>query len=61
MTGTRRGQVLQLMIGAVLIGLFAYYTLGDIFGWWIFGLYLASIPVGLALRRILKKRYPETF
>jgi hypothetical protein len=57
---TESGQLLQLILGTIVFGFVALYlSLTEEFGWWAFGLYLGSIPVGLALRRVLKKRYPD--
>lgn len=56
------GQLLVLITGGVMFGFLALYlVLDDEAGWWLFGLSLLSIPVGLALRRVLKQRYPDAF
>lgn len=59
---TEAGQLLVLITGGVIFGFLALYlVLNDEAGWWLFGLSLLSIPVGLALRRVLKQRYPDAF
>lgn len=59
---TESGQLLQLIFGAIVFGFVALYlSLTEDWGWWVFGLYLVSIPVGLVSRRAMKKRYPDAF
>ncbi len=59
---TESGQLLQLITGAIAFGFLALYlVLAEEAGWWLFGMYLISIPVGLALRRVMKQRYPDAF
>lgn len=59
---TEARQLLVLISGGIVLGFLALYlVLADKVGWWFFGLYLLSIPVGLALRRVLKQRYPDAF
>lgn len=56
---TEGGQLLMMITGGIAFGFLALYlSLSEAAGWWVFGLYLVSIPVGLVLRRIMKKRYP---
>lgn len=57
---TEGGQHLVTITGAIAFGFLALYlVLAEQAGWWLFGLYLVSIPVGLALRRVMKQRYPD--
>lgn len=59
---TEGGQLLVMITGAIAFGFLALYlVLAEQAGWWLFGLYVISIPVGIALRRGLKKRYPGAF
>lgn len=59
---TEGGQRLVQIAGGIVFGFLALYlVLADEAGWWLFGLYLLSIPVGLGLQRVLKKRYPDAF
>lgn len=59
---TNGGQLLVLITGGIGFGFLALYlVLADEGGWWLFGLYLLSIPVGLGLRRVLQSRYPDAF
>lgn len=56
------GQLLVMITGAIVFGfLTLYLVLADRAGWWLFGLYVLSIPVGLVLRRVVKQRYPDRF
>lgn len=61
-TRTEDGQLLQLIIGGIIFGFLALFLVlaGEV-GWWFFGLYLVSIPVGLAIRKVMKQRYPGAF
>ena len=57
---TEGGQLLVTITGAIAFGFLALYlVLAEEAGWWLFGLYLVSIPV--ALRRVMKQRYPDAF
>lgn len=57
---TEGGQLLVMITGGIAFGFLALYlSLSEAAGWWVFGLYLVSIPVGLVLRRITKKRSPS--
>lgn len=59
---TEAGQLLVTITGAIAFGFLALYlVLSGVAGWWLFGLYLVSIPVGLALQRVMKQRYPAAF
>lgn len=56
------GQLLVTVTGVVAFGVLALYlVLADHAGWWLVGLYLVSVPVGVALRRVARRRYPGAF
>lgn len=59
---TEGGRLLVTITGVLAFGFLALYlVLAEGFGWWFFGLYLAGVPVGLALRYALRRRYPNAF
>jgi len=56
---SKGGQLLVMITGAIGFGfLTLYLVLADRAGWWLFGMYLVSLPVGFALWRVLRRRYP---
>lgn len=56
---TESGLYLLQIIGGIAFGFLALYlVLADQAGWWLLGLYLVSVPVGLALWRVMRRRYP---
>lgn len=59
---TESGQLLVQIVGAIAFGFVALYLVLDGHaGWWLFGLYLLSIPVGLALYLGVRGRYPRVY
>jgi hypothetical protein len=58
---TEGGQLLQMILGTIGGGFLVLYLVLTEFGWWLFALYVVSVPVGFALLRVMKKRYPDTF
>lgn len=55
-------ELLVLTIGVVAFGILALaLVLTGEAGWWLFALYLVSIPVGIGLRTVLNRRYPGAF
>ncbi|GAB3687374.1 hypothetical protein GCM10028857_20390 [Salinarchaeum chitinilyticum] len=59
---TDGGQLLVAISGGIVFGFLALYlVLADQAGWWLFGAYLASIPAGIVLWRVLRRRYPAAF
>lgn len=59
---TESGRLLVQLLGGIAFGFLALYlVLADQAGWWVFGLYLLSIPVGLAIWRATSRRYPGAF
>lgn len=56
---TESGQLLQMILGTIVGGFLVLYLVLAEFGWWLFGLYVVSIPVGFALLRVMRKRYPD--
>lgn len=56
------GHLLVMIAGAIVFGFLALYlVLAEEAGWWLFGLYLLSIPGGLLLGRVMKRQYPNAF
>lgn len=54
------GQLLVTILGGIAWGFLALYlSLSEEWGWWVFGLYLVSIPAGLALWRTMRQLYPD--
>jgi len=54
------GQLLTLITGEIVLGFIALYlVLADQAGLELVGLYLASVPVGIALWRVMGRRSPE--
>ncbi len=59
---TDGGQLLVTVVGTFAMGVFALFlVLSGEAGWWLFALYLSSIPLGIFLRRKMKHRYPAAF
>jgi hypothetical protein len=56
------GQLLVQILGGIVFGFLALYlVLADQAGWWLFGVYLISVPVGIALWRVMRRRRPDAF
>lgn len=54
------GQLLVTILGGIVFGFIALYlSLSEEWGWWIFGLYLVSIPAGLALWRTTRRGHTD--
>jgi len=52
--------LLVMFTGGIAFGFLALYlAMSGTTNWWLFGLYLISLPVGLVLYRVMKKQYPE--
>jgi len=56
------GQLLFQILGGIVFGFLALYlVLADQAGWWLFGLYLISVPVAIALWQVMRRRRPDAF
>lgn len=56
------GQLIMMIAGGIVFGFLALYlVLAGEAGWWLFGLYILSIPAGVGLQRVMKKRNPKAF
>lgn len=56
------GQLLVQILGGIILGFLALYlVLADQADWWLFGLYLLSVPVGIALWQVMRRRRPDAF